>query len=63
MYTDYEELNQKLLPCRCGGCVKLIPLGRGYDTFKIQCEKCGGTWYMDTYSPVEAAEMWGVDTE
>lgn len=61
--VDFEALNRKLRPCKCGGHVKLIPLGCGYDTFDIMCEKCGGVWHMNTYSPIEAVEMWGVKTE
>ena len=60
MALTCEEINKRLRSCGCGGRVKLVSLGYGYDTFDIKCERCGGIWHMDTYSPVEAAEMWGV---
>ena len=56
-YKDYE---QKLRKCHCGGHVILDGGTYGYPTFKIKCLKCGGTWSMDTYSPLEAVEKWGV---
>jgi hypothetical protein len=58
----YDEYNETLLPCRCGGNVVLTGGTYGYPTFGIKCLKCGGYWSMDTYSPEEAARKWGVKT-
>ena len=63
MMEEYKELSSRLRPCACGCKVKLFALGYPRDTFDIKCEKCGGTWHMNTYSPVEAAEWWGINEE
>lgn len=58
--NKYEEYEECLVPCRCGGKVELTGGTYGYPTFGIRCLKCGGQWSMDTYSPEEAAEKWGL---
>lgn len=60
---EYEELSSRLRPCVCGGKVRLLALGYPRDTFDIKCEKCGGVWHMNTYSPIEAAKWWGMNEE
>lgn len=61
MKNKYEELSSRLRPCVCGGKVQLIALGYSYDTYDIKCDKCGGVWHMNTYSPIEAAKWWGIN--
>lgn len=56
-YNEYERL---LRSCRCGGQVELTGGTYGYPTFGVRCLKCGGQWCMDTYSPKEAVEKWGL---
>lgn len=56
----YEEYEKSLVRCRCGGKVELTGGTYGYPTFGIRCLKCGGQWSMNTYSPKEAVERWGV---
>lgn len=58
--NKYKEYEQKLRQCHCGGQVILNGGTYGYPTFEVQCLKCGGRWSMNTYSPLEAIEKWGV---
>lgn len=58
--NKYNEYNEYLVPCNCGGKVELTGGTYGYPTFGIRCLKCGGQWSMDTYSVEEAVEKWGL---
>lgn len=60
-YKEYEEYEKRLKPCSCGGKAELIGGTYGYPTFYVRCMRCNGIWCMDTYSPKEAAEKWGLN--
>lgn len=59
----YKDLEQMLQPCKCGGKVELIGGTKWEQSFSIYCSKCGGKWFMNTYSPYEAAQQWGVNKQ
>lgn len=57
--SRYEEYEQQLRQCYCGGDVVLEGGSYGYPTMYVHCTKCNGRWCMETYSPEEAAQKWG----
>ena len=59
--NDFDEQKEEcLVNCFCGGKVELLGGTYGYPTYGVKCLRCGGRWYMDTYSSKEAIELWNI---